>query len=236
MDDDYQKQGCFGSLLAYLAPGSAPTRALTGFLTLRCITGLIISHAGVIFAGVLVFEALKITDCVSEGDGDHTCNNNGHDSEDDDNEEKCRRLWGLLKPGALLTTIGTCAAVTRIFSSAFFGAVMDFTPYRKQMTELAACVCVAGVMMCSAIVDPTEVTIFVCSIGYFFINVFGDVITISTESYAPELSKDVVEVASAVSGGGTWVYVSEITSIAFFTVATIKPLVQSYLNSSCVFL
>lgn len=131
-----------------------PSRAFSGFVALRMNYGLIVAHSGVIFAGILIYEALRITDCIDDSaDGSGHCGSEDDDgNNNDDNENNCGRLWGLIKPGSLLTVIGTAANVFLALTSAFIGAAMDFTPYRRQFSMLGTSLCVFGTTMCVSII------------------------------------------------------------------------------------
>lgn len=93
-------------------PGGPQNRAVTGFILLRVIFAVIITHSGVVYAGVLTYEAIKFTDCLEDDDSSSgSCGNGDDDANNADSPETCRRLWGILKPDSLLTVIATAAAI-----------------------------------------------------------------------------------------------------------------------------
>lgn len=199
------------------ADGSPKTKALAGYHMLRLIHGILIVHSGVIFAGIITFEALRLTDCLSDDDGGGGgCGN--AESVDNSSNEPCTKLWGLMKADSLLTTIATVASIFVAVFSAFLGTAMDFSPYRKKIGTVGVLLCIFGVLLCATIVDPTEVTIAICSFGLFLVFVFKDVIILTIDCFAPELSEFSYEVATAIATGYLWLYSTEVGGIIFFVV------------------
>jgi hypothetical protein len=221
-------------------PGGPHTRAVTGFYLLRIIFAVTLTHSGVVYAGVLTYEAIKFTDCLEDDDssGSGSCSD-GSDGSDDDwysdgsahthtHTDTCRRLWGILKPDSLLTVIATAAAAVLAVSSIFVGTLMDVTPHRKQIGMFFACMCVCGDTFCLAIVGvgvgrvDSGVCIAVASLGLFVTYVFKNFHFILIESYAPELSVKHDEVSRALSVAGVWMYAVQVLTIMLWvTVAFI---------------
>jgi hypothetical protein len=69
-------------------------------------------------------QAIEIAGCLEVDEGYAEC-------------AKASRIYGF-KPSSLLTNMGTVASLASIISLPLFGAVVDFTPYRKQVGMITA--------------------------------------------------------------------------------------------------
>jgi hypothetical protein len=200
-------------------PGGPHNRALTGFVLLRVIFAVILTHSGVVFAGVLTYQAIKLTDCLEDDDSsDGSCGSDGDDISNDASPETCRRLWGILKPDSLLTVIATGAAVVLALSSIFVGTLMDVTPHRKQIGMFFTCMCIFGDLFCLAILGDDERSIAIASAGLFVTYVFKNYHFMLIESYAPELSHKHDEVSKALSVAGVWMYSTQVSTIILWVI------------------
>lgn len=170
------------------------------------------------FAGVLTYEAIRITGCSNgDDDGSGSCSSKGND-DGNDNTPDCRRLWGLTKPDSLLTVLATIAGIILAFSSMFFGTTMEVTPYRRQIGRFGTSMCAVGMALCVAIIVPNETTLAICSIGLIIHYIFKDYHYIVIESYTPELSHIPKEVATYLSVGGVWFYSSEVATVVLWII------------------
>eukprot|EP00602_Paraphysomonas_sp_CaronLab_P006857 CAMPEP_0185021878 /NCGR_PEP_ID=MMETSP1103-20130426/4580_1 /TAXON_ID=36769 /ORGANISM="Paraphysomonas bandaiensis, Strain Caron Lab Isolate" /LENGTH=518 /DNA_ID=CAMNT_0027553657 /DNA_START=161 /DNA_END=1717 /DNA_ORIENTATION=- len=176
-----------------------------------------IVHSGVVFAGVLTYEALKVSDCISDDDSDESCSAD-KDDDSNDNSDDCRRLWGLIKPDSLLTVLATTAAVVLALSSMFMGTIADATPYRRQFGIIGTSMCVVGMALCTSILQPNEVTIAICGAGLVIHYIFKDYHYIVIESYTPELSHIPEEVSTILSVTSVWFYVFEVLTIVVWVI------------------
>lgn len=199
--------------------GSPKVKANTGYLLFRLIYSMIIVHSGVIFAGILVFEALSIAHCGTGGNDDGaTCG--GTDDGADDNSANCVKLWGFIKPDSLLTAISSAAGLITAILCPFAGTAMDFTPYRKDVGMYSIAICFFGTLLCVSLIIPTEFTLFLCSFGFFLVYIFKDGVSMTCDCYVPELSQDPYEIAAATSGGAIWLFIGEISQILFFVIVS----------------
>jgi MFS-type transporter involved in bile tolerance (Atg22 family) len=171
-----------------------------------------------VFAGVLTYEAIRITGCSNSADGDDGGSCSSGNDEGDDKTSDCHRLWGLIKPDSLLTMLATTAAIILAFSSMFFGTSMEVTPYRRQIGRFGTSMCVVGMAFCVTIIVPNETTLAICSIGLIIHYVFKDYHFIVIESYTPELSHIPKEVATYLSVGGVWFYSSEVVTVVIWVI------------------
>ena len=202
--------------------GSGPSnKAMTGFVLLRVILAVINTHIGVVYAGVLTYEAIKLTDCLVDDDGGGgSCGGGGDDVLNDQNDGHCRRLWGLLKPDSLLTVIATAAAIILAFTSIFVGTLMDITAHRKSIGFFFLFMCMVGNVFCLAIIDVSEGSIAVASGGLFITNVFLSFFFMLIESYAPEMSDDHDEVSHALSVASVWMYATQVGTIILWIIVS----------------
>ena len=76
--------------------------------------------------------------------------------------------------------------------------------------------CTLGVLVCIAIVEPSEGTIAVCSVGMFLHFVFKDIHGIVIESYGPELSHKLSEVSTAITAGAGAFYIFTILTLVIW--------------------
>lgn len=197
--------------------GGPKIPALAGYYIHKIIFALMIGHSGVVFAGVLTYEALDVAGCLPNSDDDSdTCQVNG--SNDDDDTVNCKRLWGLIKPDSLLTVIATGAAIILAITSIFMGTILDITPYRRQIGIIATLICILSIALCVAIIQPNETTLAICSIGLFILYIFKDIHFLIIESYVPELSHISSEISHAVSLASTWLYGGEILNIILWVI------------------
>lgn len=198
--------------------GSPKNDATTGYLLLRIIQGIFVAFAGVIFASILTFQALKLKNCsTSDDDNNGACSDSISNGDDgvlnDDIDTNCNKLWGLIKPDSLLTTIASIAGIFTAITCPFVGTAMDFTPYRKNLGIGSVLMCTLGTILCCALIIPTEFTIAICSFGFFLIYVFKDFLSMASDSYVPELSSVHYEVSAAVSSSLTWIFITEVSYI-----------------------
>ena len=132
---------------------SPQTKAATGYYLLRIIYSVITVHSAVIFAGVITYSALKVTNCISEDSDSSSCGTK-KDVENDDSLE-CTKLWGIIKPDSLLTVIGTASAIVLALSAALVGTAMDVTSYRRQIGLAGNIFMIIGMIMCLSLLEPT---------------------------------------------------------------------------------
>lgn len=197
--------------------GGPKIPALAGYYLHKIIFALMIVHSGVVFAGVLTYEALDVAGCLPNSDDDDaTCSVNG--SNNDDDTVDCKRLWGLIKPDSLLTVIATGAAIILAISSIFMGTILDITPYRRQIGIIGTLICIFSITLCVAIIQPNETTLAICSVGLFILFIFKDLHFLVIESYVPELSHISSEISHAVSVASTWLYGGEILNIILWVI------------------
>eukprot|EP01032_Pedospumella_encystans_P018065 gene18065-20577_t len=197
--------------------GSPKNKAATGYYMLRIIFSVIVVHSGIIFASVITYAALEVTNCTGSSNDDGGACGASDDGGNDDTEQ-CRRLWGLLKPDSLLTVVGTAAAIFLAISAAVTGTTMDVTPYRRQIGLIGNVLCTLGMILCLSLVQPTESTLAVAAVGLMLVLIFKDYLNLQIDSYGPELSKDPAEIGTAVTAGFTWALVSEVFLIIVWTV------------------
>eukprot|EP01032_Pedospumella_encystans_P013085 gene13085-15087_t len=197
--------------------GSPKNKAATGYYMLRIIFSVIVVHSGIIFASVITYAALEVTNCTGSSNDDGGACGASDDGGNDDSEQ-CKRLWGLLKPDSLLTVVGTAAAIFLAVSAAVTGTTMDVTPYRRQIGLFGNVLCTLGMILCLSLVQPTESTLAVAAVGLMLVLIFKDYLNLQIDSYGPELSKDPAEIGTAVTAGFTWALVSEVFLIIVWTV------------------
>jgi len=197
--------------------GSPKNKAATGYYMLRIIFSVIVVHSGIIFASVITYAALEVTNCTGSSNDDGGACGASDDGGTDDTEQ-CGRLWGLLKPDSLLTVVGTAAAIFLAVSAAVTGTTMDVTPYRRQIGLIGNVLCTLGMILCLSLVQPTESTLAVAAVGLMLVLIFKDYLNLQIDSYGPELSKDPAEIGTAVTAGFTWALVSEVFLIIVWTV------------------
>ena len=197
--------------------GSPKNKAATGYYMLRIIFSVIVVHSGIIFASVITYAALEVTNCTGSSNDDGGACGASDDGGNDDTEQ-CKRLWGLLKPDSLLTVVGTAAAIFLAISAAVTGTTMDVTPYRRQIGLVGNVLCTLGMILCLSLVQPTESTLAVAAVGLMLVLIFKDYLNLQIDSYGPELSKDPAEIGAAVTAGFTWALVSEVFLIIVWTV------------------
>lgn len=195
---------------------SPKNTAATGYYMLRIIFSVIVVHSGIIFASVITYAALEVTNCTGSSNDDGGSCGASDDGGNDDGQ--CKRLWGLLKPDSLLTIIGTAAAIILAISAAVTGTAMDITPYRRQIGLVGNILCTLGMVLCLSLVRPTEGTLAVAAVGLMLVLIFKDYLNLQVDSYGPELSKDPAEIGTAVTAGFTWALVSEVFMIIVWTV------------------
>jgi len=198
--------------------GSPKVKANTGYLLFRLIYSMVIVHSGVIFAGIIVFEALEIAHCNTSTDDDGATCGSTDDLADDNGD--CGKLWGLIKPDSLLTAISSAAGVATAILCPLAGTAMDFTPYRKDVGFYSIGICFFGTLMCVTLVEPTEFTLLLCSLGFVLVYIFKEGVTMTCDCYVPELSKDPYEISAATSGGAIWLFIGEISQILFFVIVS----------------
>jgi len=183
---------------------------------LRVIYAVIVVHSGIIFASVITYAALEVTNCTSNSNDDGgAC---GSDDDAGDDSDHCVRLWGLMKPDSLLTVIGTTAAVILAVSAALTGTAMDITPYRRQIGLVGNILCTLGMVLCLPLLHPTDATLAIASVGLMLVLIFKDYLNLQIDSYGPELSKDATEIGTAVTAGFTWALVAEVLVVILWTV------------------
>ena len=195
---------------------SPQTKAATGYYLLRIIYSVITVHSAVIFAGVITYSALKVTNCISEDSDSSSCGTK-KDVENDDSLE-CTKLWGIIKPDSLLTVIGTASAIVLALSAALVGTAMDVTSYRRQIGLAGNIFMIIGMIMCLSLLEPTETTLIISSIGLIIILIFKDFVSMQLDSYGPELSAIPAEIGSAISGGFTWSLISNVLLIIVWSI------------------
>jgi hypothetical protein len=197
--------------------GGPQVPALVGYYLHKIIFSLMIVHSGVVFAGVLTYEALEVAGCLPKSDddgGDH-CSSS---STDDDDTNACRKLWGLIKADSLLTVIATAAAIVLAISSIFMGTFMDITHHRRLIGIISTSICIASISLCVAIISPSEATIAICSIGLFILFIFKDLHFLVIESYVPEISHISSELSHAISVASAWLYGGEVLHIIVWVI------------------
>lgn len=215
LDMDDWRPDCLDRCLGF-SKGSPRTTAATGYYMLRIIYAVIVVHSGIIFASVITYAALEVTNCTSSNNDDGgAC---GADDDTGDDSEHCVRLWGLMKPDSLLTVIGTTAAVVLAFSAAVTGTAMDITPYRRQIGLIGNILCIAGMVLCLPLLKPTNATLAIASVGLILVLIFKDYLNLQIDSYGPELSKNATEIGTAVTAGFTWALVAEVLMVILWTV------------------
>lgn len=201
-------------------PGSPNNKTLSGFLLLRIILAVVLTHSGVVYAGVLTYQAIKLTGCLEEDDdSSDSCQNRDTDDYSESTGD-CRRLWGLIKPDSLLTVIATGAAIVLALTSIFVGTLMDITPHRRQIGLFFVVMCIVGDIFCLSIVRNTAESLAVSAGGLFITYVFKNYHYLTIESYAPELSDNHDEVSRALSVGGTWLFASEVFTIFLWIIVS----------------
>jgi len=192
--------------------GSPQTSAATGFYLLRIVFGTITVHSGIIFAGIITYEAMKLTNCLP--DSEDSCQG----SDDDPNDGPCRRLWGIIRPSSLFPILGTGAAIVLALSAAIVGTAMDVTQYRRQISYFGNLMCCVGLLFCASIVTPNSTTIAVSTAGLFIVLIFKDFNLLSMEAYAPELSLERSEVSTAITTGYFWLMTTNIVITLFWVI------------------
>mmetsp|Transcript_2981 Transcript_2981/g.6346 ORF Transcript_2981/g.6346 Transcript_2981/m.6346 type:complete len:562 (-) Transcript_2981:185-1870(-) len=197
---------------------SPKNSAATGFYMLRIVFSTITVHSGIIFAGIITYQALKVTHCLKDISESGSC---GGSTDDYDDEKECTRLWGLIKPDSLFPVLGTAAAIVMAISASLVGTAMDFTNHRRQLSLVGNMMCVLGLLLCVSIVNPTETTLLVSTVGLFVILIFKDFNIMANEAYAPELSEDPVEVATAVTTGYFWLTTNNVALIIFWVIISL---------------
>jgi hypothetical protein len=212
---------CLDKCLRWGSNGGPQTKAVSGFYMLRIIFSVLTVHSGIIFASVITYEALKITHCLNQGsnnNGDSCAANDDSNTDNDDGNGKCVRLWGLLKPDSLLTAIGTAGAIVIAFTASIVGTAMNVTPYRRQIGLFGNIMSCIGLILCATLISPSQGTLVVSSVGLFLVVVFKDYIHMQVDSYGPELSNIPAEVGSAVSHGFGLSLVCNVLLIALWSV------------------
>lgn len=199
--------------------GSPKVRANTGYLLFRIMFALVVVYSGVIFASIIVFEALEVTGCNTDtdtgSDDGGSCGNSSNDNIGDDSSS-CVKLWGIIKPDSLLTALASAAGAMTAVLCPFVGTTMDFTPYRKHVGFCSIAIVVFGMLLCLSLVHPSETTLAVCTVGLFFVFVCINFVNMACDCYVPELSRDPYEIAAATSGGAIWLFLTQIGGIIFF--------------------
>ena len=139
-----------------------------------------------------------------------------HCSPDDETCAEAARIYGF-KPSSLLTNMKSIASFTSMLLLPLFGAVVDSTPYRKQVGMFTA-FAVVGIKGMELVVGPSTWFFVVC------IQVLSDLLyelhTATTESYAAEITNkpmDQSKYQSAFSGlifVSMFLYVLEVTVLS----------------------
>ena len=212
VEDGDQWESDWLDRLLRCGPGGPRNRAFAGFLLLRILFAVVITHSGVVYAGVLTYQAMEFTNCLDDDGGGDSCGD-GDDNVENDSVQSCRRLFGILKPDSLLTVLATGAAFVVALTSIFVGAFMDVTPFRKQIGLFFACLSIAGDLLCLAIVGPGESSLAIASFGLFITFLSKNYQFMLLESYPPELSHKHDEVSRALSVGGVWMYVTQVATV-----------------------
>jgi MFS family permease len=198
--------------------GGPEVPALVGYYVHKIIFSLIIVHSGVVFAGVLTYEALDVAGCLPKNEDDDGGDSCSSSSGDDDDTIQCKKLWGLIKADSLLTVIATGAAIVLAISSIFMGTLMDITNHRRLIGIIATSICIASISLCMAIISPSESTIAICSVGLFILFVFKDLHFLVIESYVPEISNISSELSHAISVASAWLYGGEVLHIILWVI------------------
>lgn len=196
--------------------GTPSGRPFWGYIFVRNVQSLLTAWGGIIFAGIITYEALRVTDCLPPDDT-RACSRKSSDDEEDDTPN-CRRLWGLVAPEALLTVIATAGAVVLALCSAFVGNYMDSTPYRRQIAMCGTCLVAIFTFICAAIVAPSEEVLLLCSVSLFILSCLKEILNMTIESYAPELSSISTEVAAAITSANLWYYVTMTAWLLVFAI------------------
>jgi MFS-type transporter involved in bile tolerance (Atg22 family) len=199
-----------------IGQGGPKVPALVGYYLHKIIYSLMIVHSGVVFAGVLTYEALDVAGCLPESSDDDGAKCKTHKNDDD--TLHCKSLWGLIKPDSLLTVIATAAAIVLAISSIFMGTLMDITKYRRQLGIMATVVCILSITLCLSIITPNETTIAICSLGLFLLYIFKDFHFLVIESYVPEISQISSELSHAISVASAWLYGGEVIHIIVWVI------------------
>jgi hypothetical protein len=195
-------------------------RAFWGYIFVKIIQALLTAWGGIVYAGVLTYEALRVTDCLPADDSSACRTDSGGGGSDDaDDTPGCRRVWGLVTPESLLTVIATAGAVVIALSSAFVGNYMDSTPYRRQIAVAGVFSIGLFMFVCAAILYPSEDILILCSISLFLLTILKEVLSFTVETYAPELSAESSEVAAAITAGNLWFYSCMVLWLLVMTVA-----------------
>jgi MFS-type transporter involved in bile tolerance (Atg22 family) len=196
--------------------GGPKVPALVGYYLHKIIYSLMIVHSGVVFAGVLTYEALEVAGCLPDSNDDDGAKCKAQKNDDD--TLHCKNLWGLIKPDSLLTVIATGAAIVLAISSIFMGTVMDITKYRRQIGIIGTVICILSITLCLAIINPNETTIAICSLGLFLLFIFKDLHFLVIESYVPEISQISSELSHAISVASAWLYGGEVIHIILWII------------------
>lgn len=199
-----------------IGQGGPKVPALVGYYLHKIVYALMIVHSGVVFAGVLTYEALDVAGCLPDNE-DGTCKE-PDDADDDTAAGRCKSLWGLIKPDSLLTVIATGAAIVLAISSIFMGTLMDITKYRRQIGIIGTVLCILSITLCLAIITPNETTIAICSFGLFILYIFKEVHFLVMESYVPEISQKASELSHAISVASAWLYGGEVIHIILWVI------------------
>jgi len=136
--------------------------------------------------------------------------------EEDDNYDECvetARIYGF-KPSSLLTNMKSIASFTSMLLLPLFGAVVDFTPYRKQV-GLVTAFAVVLIKVFELVLGPNTWLFVVC------IQVLSDLLyqfhTATTESYSAEITNKPMSQSkyqssfAAIIFSSMFLYVLEVT-------------------------
>lgn len=121
-------------------------------------------------------QAVDMSGCLAEDEGYDEC-------------EEGSRIYGF-KPSSLLTNMGTIASLLSVSLIPFFGAVVDFTPYRKQVGMFTA----LGMVLVKILelgLGPTTWFFVVCL--QVLSTIFYQTHTATMDSYSAELSNQPTE-------------------------------------------
>jgi hypothetical protein len=191
--------------------------AFNGYILLRILQSVYVAWGGIIFAGIIVYESLRVCDCLPEGDSPK-CH---VDDSEDDTSSRCKKLWGIMSPESLLVVIATAAAVVLALTMAFVGTIMDSTPHRKGITAVCVFVSVIFTFVCVCIAWPSSTTIIISAISLFIITLAKEVFALALESYAPELSSKNSEISTAITAGNMWLYAGLLINLIIMVVISV---------------